>query len=99
MRRTCPAAPDTGHRSGGRYPSVASAPQSQSACWPVAHHLHTPQLGTNAHTTWSPGFTRVTPDPTCSITPAPSWPATIGSRAGMSPLGICRSEWHSPAYS
>ena len=50
----------------------------------------------NEHTTWSPAFTRVTPGPTASITPAPSWPPTIGSRPVLSPVWMCSSEWHRP---
>ena len=49
------------------------------------------------HTTWSPGLTLVTPGPTSSMTPDPSWPPTIGYRGGRSPSVRCRSEWHSPA--
>src|SRR3954454_11674225 len=49
------------------------------------------------HTTWSPGLTLVTPGPTSSIIPDPSWPPTIGNRGGRSPSVRCRSEWHSPA--
>src|SRR5699024_1329826 len=51
----------------------------------------------NEHTTWSPGSTLVTPGPTASITPAPSWPPTIGNRGGSEPSDRCRSEWHRPA--
>src|SRR5271169_2035444 len=49
------------------------------------------------HTTWSPGLTLVTPGPTSSMTPDPSWPPTIGYRGGRSPSVRCRSEWHSTA--
>ena len=36
--------------------------------------------------TWSPGLTLVTPSPTSTTTPAPSWPSTAGNRpSGSSP--------------
>ena len=70
---------------------------SQIACWPVEHQRQVPQLGMNEQTTWSPALTRVTPGPTSSMIPAPSWPRTIGSRASRSPCEMCTSEWHRPA--
>ena len=45
-----------------------------------------------------PGVTRVTPGPTSSMIPAPSWPSTMGSRAGRSPCAMWMSEWHRPAW-
>src|SRR3954451_24279295 len=48
-------------------------------------------------TTWSPTFTRVTPGPTASTMPAPSWPPTTGKRIIASPFWMWSSEWHSPA--
>ncbi len=36
------------------------------------------------------------PSPTCSTTPAPSCPPTIGYRTGMSPVRRWSSEWQSP---
>src|SRR3954452_2504013 len=48
-------------------------------------------------TTWSPTCTRVTPGPTASTIPAPSWPPTTGKRIIASPLWMWSSEWHSPA--
>ena len=47
---------------------------------PVAQKRQCPQTGRNEVTTWSPSLTRETPGPTFSITPAPSWPPTIGKR-------------------
>ena len=52
----------------------------------------------NDRTTWSPGATWVTADPTASTTPAPSWPYTVGpmkNSGGSSRLN--RSVWHMPA--
>ena len=42
--------------------------------WPVLQARHVPQLARVAMTTWSPGLTEVTSEPTASTTPAPSWP-------------------------
>ena len=50
----------------------AGRPDEQNAQWP--------HRGRHMSTTWSPGATRVTPGPTASTTPAPSWPSTIGRR-------------------
>ena len=77
-------------------PVIICAPQSHRFCRPVEQYRHVPQAGMNEHTTWSPAFTRVTPGPTASITPAPSWPPTIGSRPVLSPVWMCSSEWHRP---
>ena len=70
---------------------------SQMACWPVAHQRQVPQLGMNEQTTWSPGCTRVTPGPTSSMIPAPSWPPSTGAHgSGMSPVSRWSSEWQTP---
>ena len=53
---------------------------------PEAQNLHQPQLGRKFKITWSPGFDIVTPGPTASTTPAPSWPSTIGSGGFHSPF-------------
>src|SRR5437763_1934378 len=50
-------------------------------------------------TTWSPTATVVTPSPTSVTTPAPSWPSTIGSGLGRSPLRTETSEAHTPEAS
>src|SRR5215472_18225857 len=77
-------------------PVIICAPQSHRFCRPVEQYRHVPQAGMKEHTTWSPTRTRVTPGPTASITPAPSWPPTIGSRPVLSPVCRCSSEWHMP---
>jgi hypothetical protein len=59
---------------------------------PEAQYRQVPQFGMKEHTTWSPTFTRVTPGPTSSMIPAPSWPSTIGSRASRSPCATWMSE-------
>ena len=63
---------------------------------PVAQGGHFPQAGTKPSTTWSPGARPVTPGPTSSTTPAPSWPPMTGRGTGMSPVSRCSSEWHMP---
>ncbi len=69
----------------GRQPSRIVAPWSHRFCWPVEQKRQCPHDGMNEQTTWSPFFTRVTPTPTSSMMPAPSWPPTIGKRGTMSP--------------
>ena len=64
---------------------------------PVLQARQTPQLASVAMTTWSPGLTEVTEDPTASTTPAPSCPITSGAGKGMVPSMTERSEWHTPA--
>ena len=51
---------------------AAGRPRRQSA--------QSPHDGAHERTTSSPGFTEVTPSPTASTTPAPSWPSTDGRR-------------------
>jgi len=42
--------------------------------------------------TRSPGLKVLTPAPTASMTPTPSWPSTVpGTQVGTSPLRMCRS--------
>src|SRR5690606_5760593 len=77
--------------------SKSFAPSSQRYWRPLEQYLQRPQLGRNDIDTWSPGFTLVTPGPTSSTTPAPSWPPMTGSPSGMSPVTACSSEWHMPA--
>jgi hypothetical protein len=40
---------------------------------------HSRHCGEKSVTTWSPGATELTPSPTASTTPAPSWPSTVGA--------------------
>src|SRR5436190_11568969 len=47
-------------------------------------------------TTWSPLARSLTPSPTSSTTPAPSWPSTSGSGSAIVPVIAERSEWHTP---
>src|SRR5690349_13783985 len=46
--------------------------------------------------TWSPLAKSLTPSPTSSTTPAPSWPSTSGSGSGIVPVIAERSEWQTP---
>ncbi len=93
-----PPGPVIGNRSPGSEPRRVVAPQSQIDWRPVAQYRQVPQFGMKEQTTWSPGATRVTPGPTCSTMPAPSWPSTMGVRVIMSPVMMWRSEWHRPEY-
>ncbi len=77
-------------------PERMRAPNSHRFWWPVEHARHLPHEGMKLSTTGSPSFTEVTPLPTASTYPAPSWPPTIGSGAGRSPVTRCSSEWHIP---
>jgi hypothetical protein len=65
--------------------------------WPRSQASHMPQLPSVVSTTWSPGLTLVTAEPTASTTPAPSWPSTTGVGYGIVPLITDTSLWHSPA--
>ncbi len=38
----------------------------------------------------------LTPSPTSTTSPAPSWPSTSGGGSAMVPLVAERSEWHTP---
>ena len=47
--------------------------------------------------TWSPFFSVVTPGPTSTTTPAPSWPKIAGNRpSGSAPERVNSSVWHTP---
>src|SRR5215510_11452166 len=47
--------------------------------------------------TWSPFFTLVTPGPTSTTMPAPSWPRTAGnSPSGSAPESVNSSVWQMP---
>ena len=59
-------------------PIMRVAPTSHRLECPRAHDGHFPHAGMNPNTTWSPGARSVTPGPTSSTTPAPSWPPMIG---------------------
>src|SRR5690606_12256931 len=46
--------------------------------------------------TWSPGASSVTPSPTSTTMPAPSWPRTSGNGNAIVPFVADRSLWQTP---
>lgn len=62
---------------------------SHSCGLPERHIRQCPQFETNDSTQRSPGFTLVTPGPTCSTVPAPSCPSTAGSGSTALPSITC----------
>ena len=82
-------------------PSSMFAPVAM--CWshtwelPDRQELQRPQAVTNDSITCWPGRTDVTPRPTASTVPAPSWPRTTGSAMGASPCMKWRSLRQMPA--
>jgi len=81
-----------------RVPATPAWPAgSHSTGRPSAQGWQLPQPGTKSMTTWSPTSRSVTPSPSAWITPAASWPSTMGVSRGRSPLMMDRSEWHTPA--
>jgi len=46
--------------------------------FPLLQNLHWPHSGIYNGITWSPGWTDVTPSPTDSTIPPPSWPKITG---------------------
>ena len=60
------------------------------------HSSHSPHEGAHESATWSPAATRVTPGPTASTTPAPSWPSTAGHGVSAVPSTAFWSEWQTP---
>ncbi len=65
--------------------------------WPRSQAAQRPQLPSVVRTTWSPTATFDTASPTCSTTPAPSWPSTTGVGNGMVPSTTDTSLWQRPA--
>src|SRR5437764_5374244 len=64
---------------------------------PASQYWQEPQLPSVVRTTWSPSLTVVTPSPTASTTPAPSWPSTTGVGNSVVPVMMGTSLWHRPA--
>jgi hypothetical protein len=97
----------TGRPSGKRRRDVPSssvparpwsAATSHRLRRPALHARHSPHAGTKQNATGSPTATWVTPSPTASTSPAPSWPGTIGWRPSpRCPSARCRSERQTPA--
>jgi hypothetical protein len=64
---------------------------------PDRQNLHLRHSAVYSGMTWSPGLTLVTPSPTSTTMPPPSWPSTAGNRpSGSSPLSVNASVWHTP---
>src|SRR4051812_34559191 len=90
-------------------PANVPAPRSHRLVLPMAHQWQRPHDGMNEVDTWSPGWTVITPSPTASTIPEPSWPPSTGNHSvssnisnasgggTRSPVSTCSSEWHSPA--
>ena len=92
-----PSSPDSGVEPSRREPMKFSGPNSSQYCGrPVSQFMHLPQLAYD-RTTLSPGATFVTPSPTRSTMPEPSWPSTIGEANGAPGMRARRSVWHMPA--
>src|SRR5947209_509735 len=64
---------------------------------PLRQWTHSWHCGENSVTTWSPGASEVTPEPTASITPPPSCPSTVGAYPdGSTPEAVYMSVWQTP---
>ena len=60
-------------------PARIVEPRSQMYDRPDTQYSQVPQDGVNETATWSPGAKAVTPSPTDSTTPEPSWPPIAGN--------------------
>src|SRR5690606_14984637 len=66
---------------------------------PLLQNRHWPHSAVYSGMTWCPGLTLVTPSPTSTTTPAPSWPSTHGNTpSGSSPDRVKASVWHTPVW-
>src|SRR5690606_35427819 len=66
---------------------------------PLLQNRHSPHSAVYSGITWSPGLTLVTPSPTSTTMPAPSWPSTAGNTpSGSSPDRVNASVWHSAVW-
>src|SRR5690606_32129977 len=66
---------------------------------PDLQNSHSRHSAVYSGITWSPGATLVTPSPTSTTTPAPSWPSTTGNRpSGSAPDRVKASVWHSAVW-
>src|SRR5690606_33734142 len=66
---------------------------------PLLQNRHSPHSAVYSGITWSPGLTLVTPSPTSTTMPAPSWPSTAGnSPSGSSPERVNASVWQTPVW-
>ena len=79
----------------------APAPIAGHAAWQSCgrsrmHSAQRPHDGAHESVTWSPTATPVTPSPSASTTPAPSWPSTAGHGVSAVPSIAFWSEWQTP---
>ena len=66
---------------------------------PDRQNLHLRHSAVYSGITWSPGLTLVTPSPTSTTMPPPSWPSTAGKMpSGSSPLSVKASVWQTPVW-
>jgi len=73
----------------------SSCPHRRGA--PRRHWRQRPHGTAHVSTTRSPGRADVTPAPTASTTPAPSWPSSIGQGAPQFPCSIAQTSlWQTP---
>src|SRR5439155_25046056 len=72
--------------------ALVTKPRLHSCGWPRRQSAHVPHGGIQLMITWSPGATLVTPSPTATTSPAPSWPSTAGIPTGIVPFIPDRSE-------
>ena len=64
---------------------------------PDRQNLHSPHSGVYSGITWSPTCSEVTPSPTSSTMPPPSWPRITGNRpSGSAPDSVNASVWQTP---
>ena len=80
--RYCCIGPLSWLRRGSWSASRLVSGLTQRLMWPVRQNSQWPQKADRQVMTWSPGFTVRTSEPTCSTTPALSWPRTAGSTVG-----------------
>ena len=64
---------------------------------PDLQNLHSRHSAVYSGITWSPTSSEVTPSPTASTMPPPSWPRMAGKMpSGSSPDSVKASVWHTP---
>src|SRR5690606_16842356 len=72
---------------------------TQRLVLPLLQNRHSRHSAVYSGITWSPGCTLVTPSPTSTTMPAPSWPSTAGNTpSGSSPDSVKASVWQSAVW-
>ena len=100
VKPCCSGSPSASVSRGRRrpVPRQRARRRARTACGDRNGRRHSSRTGRPARARRDRRATRVTPSPTASTTPAPSWPSTIGQRPSpSSPSARCRSEWQTPA--